>query len=400
MSVAPRILLIAGTCPGEPGVGGVILRDLVSIVGAQNLHCCWLNPLRNDNPQFLPELSVSFHQRRYETGWRPVRGILGDLAAFAASMSLRKSLIQKAVSEIKDRIRQFQPDMILSVMDCSTSVDVVHALTSEVTIPVRTIVWDDIETVSPPGTPDRRTGIQIRKRFADVLRRSQRVAVICENMQKAYQQKYGVQSLIIRHGMPEIFERERSETRTDETLRIGFAGSITTPDCIQSLIATLDGMGWRRNERNICLRMLGARFQLGTKSPQWIEYLGWRDVSETRDLLGQCDLLYLPQSFLPSLRNLSELSFPTKLSTYVAARCPILLHAPHYASLSDLWSRHALGPICDSLDTAALTAALDQGFNRTDPRRDEWLNAGDQVRTEVLNVRLFEQGVRVLLAAS
>ena len=67
--------MLSGTIPGEPGVGGVILNDLVNEVSAGVLSCIslptqpvvdlgWLNK--------APDLAGHF-VRRYETGWRPVR---------------------------------------------------------------------------------------------------------------------------------------------------------------------------------------------------------------------------------------------------------------------------------------------------------------------------------------
>lgn len=393
----PQVLLVSGTAPGEPGVGGVILRDLVQIVGFENCHVCWLNPYRDGRTTYIDGLSTTSHQRRYETGWRPLPGIAGETISRAAMFASRQPLIAKIAAEVKGQIERFKPSFLLCVLDSGLTIQVLRRLIQTLSIPIRTIVWDDVDTVCQEGVLDRWTRSAIQRDFAAVLQRSERVAVICENMQVSYQQKYRINSSIIRHGMPEVDDSLVRQDESDHVLRIGFAGSITTPDCMQSLIGTLDQLQWRSEGRNICLRMLGARFQLGTVSRQWIEYFGWRDVHETRDLLGQCDLLYLPQSFLPQLRHLSELSFPTKLSTYVAAGRPILLQAPSYGSLTNFWQHYPLGPVAGSLDQQALKSALLTGLESSPSQREGWALASRSAHRDALSVELFQNGVRRLL---
>lgn len=395
---SPRILLISGTSPGEPGVGGVILRDLVAIAGPENMHACWLNPLRNERPHYLSQLSTSFHERRYEHGWRPVKGLAGEFAAYGAASLLRNKLVSKTVGEVQSEIIRFQPDLILTVLESGMAVQVMRRLLPNLRVPLRTIVWDDVETFCPEGNLDRWTRSSIKTDFACVLKASERIAVICENMQQAYQRDYGISSFVIRHGMPEAEVSQGRASQQSNVLRIGFAGSITTPDCVQSFIAALDGMEWQHAGTNICLRILGARFQLGTRCKQWIEYFGWRDVTETRNLLGECDVLYLPQSFLPHLRHLSELSFPTKLSTYVAARTPILLQAPGYGSLSSYWQSYALGPHVGSLEMSHLQSGLQSVFDASSQQIEQWQQSIRKAHQDTLSVDLFDSGVKRLLS--
>ncbi|MEZ5942745.1 MAG: hypothetical protein R3C18_15230 [Planctomycetaceae bacterium] len=393
-----RVLLVAGTSPGEPGVGGVILRDLVATHGTEHMHACWLNPNRDKQPHYIPELATTFFERRYENGWRPVSGAVGELVSCVATNTLRRPLVNRAVQGIQQKVAQFKPDVVLCVLESGMAVQVMARLLKNLTVPVRTIVWDDVDTFCPEGNLDHWTRRTIANDFKAVLQASERVAVICENMQAAYKRDHGIDSFVLRHGMPRVDEASPQLQKRDEILRIGFAGSITTPDCIRSFINTLDSVGWNIAGHRVCLRMLGARFQLGTLSKQWIEYFGWRDVSETRDLLGECDLLYLPQSFEPKLRHLSELSFPTKLSTYVAARRPILLQAPEYASLRKFWTRYPLGPVIESLNEKDVQSGIEVIAQCDDDQQANWLQTITRAHEEALSEDLFREGVKRLLA--
>ena len=56
--------------------------------------------------------------------------------------------------------------------------------------------------------------------------------------------------------------------------------------------------------------------------------------SDVVEELAACDLTFLPQPFSDSKRFVAEYSFPTKLSSYLAAGTPCLVLAPANASLS------------------------------------------------------------------
>jgi uncharacterized protein Usg len=375
----------------------VILRDLVGIAGAEHMHACWLNPLKDQQPVYIPELSLSHHARQGETGRRFGGGYIGEVLSRGTTAYRQSQIINRTIDGIHQQLSRFRPDLILAVLDSPLCVRVMHRLLPELPTPLRTIVWDDVHTFCPAGQLDRWTRSGICREFGEVLQKSEQIAVICENMQRAYQTEYGVNSFVLRHGMPEAKAPLAEHKTTHGPLRLGFAGSITTPDCIQSLIAALDSLQWRIGDRDISLRMLGCRFQLWSRNRQNIEYLGWRDASETRDLLSECDALYLPQSFKPELRHLSELSFPTKLSTYVAARQPILLHAPDYGSLSTFWQQYALGPRVGNLQSTDVMTALQQSLQPAPQHRETWLHSAQQAHQQALSVELFTQGVRRLL---
>jgi hypothetical protein len=81
-------------------------------------------------------------------------------------------------------------------------------------------------------------------------------------------------------------------------------------------------------------------------------------VEYTVRSLSECDVNYMPQPFEPDWSPFSRLSFPTKLTTYLAAGAPLLVHAPGAASLPAFVIRYPFGVWCGSLDTSELKHAL------------------------------------------
>lgn len=394
-----KALLLTATAPGEPGVGGVILKDMIQLTGVEDWHCCWLASKHGPQDAYWKELPTTVHRRQFETGYRPVRGIAGEMISTVALRVCRFRMINSMVQTLTRLCQETQPDFVLAVLDTPAVIEAAHRFQQKSRVPVRSLVWDDVDVFCRQCQFDRWTERRIKHALADVLKRSERVAVICENMQTEYHRRYGIDSLILRHGVAPL---ETTAATTDkganDVYRIGFAGSNTAPDCLRVLIDGLDSMQWTIGGREVVLRLLGARYLLDSRRPQRIEYFGWRSVAETCQRLSECDVLYLPQSFTPENRSFSELSFPTKLSTYVTARRPILLHAPQYASLTSFWQRHSLGPHCDQCDVHAIRARMTEALLAEKTERDEWLAAIAHAHEQSLGVRQFAAGTEQLLS--
>lgn len=376
----------------------MILRDLVDAAGVENCQCCWLAPKHGSKEPYFPALATTVQPRQYETGYRPLRGLAGEAISAVAMRLLRPRMVREACVTVERMIRSFQPRFLLAVLESPAAIQVALAVHQRTRIPLRSIVWDDVDLFCRQGMLDRWTRAWIELSFQKALQASESVAVICENMQNAYRLEHGVDSFVLRHGVRVTMTESTGDvcSRRDHYL-IGFAGSNTAPDCLQSLVRALDQAGWRLNGREVVLRMLGARYLLDSRSPQRIEYFGWRSVTETRERLAECDLLYLPQSFAAESRRFSELSFPTKLSTYVAARRPIFLHGPDYASLAGFWQRFELGPQCQELAPDRVLESVGQALQRDSACESTWLNEIGRVHEQVLSQRQFEEGVRRLV---
>ncbi len=392
-----KVLLVSGTVPGEPGVGGVILRDLVEHIGFDRTRACLFVPRGQKERISLDELQTTELLRQYEPAFRPLSGIAGETLSYLAARSIRDRHMGKLASLVENEINSYKPDIILFVLESITSIEVSQRLINRVTVPIHCIVWDDVKLLCHQANLDRWTAGRLKENFGQVLKSSRKTAVICENMQQSYQQEYQINSIILRHGISSQQESLESNNTTDDIYRIGFAGSITAPDCMNSLIEALDQMSWRMNGRRVVLRLLGVRYLLDSRRPQHIEYFGWRDTESTSQLLAECDCLYLPQSFNSDLHYFSELSFPTKLSSYVVTKKPILLHSPEYSSLVSFWIDYSPGPHCSSLNPIELEQALQKVLTSDQKQTEAWILESEKIHNEVLSFANFCNSVDELV---
>ena len=355
------VLILSGTVPGEPGVGGVILQDLALSPFGQSMRCACIPTRQAFEQNWMSRCPVdcSAFSRRYDTGWRPFRGLAGEFCGYQVRKTLFRRHTRRLVNDIAQQFRNSGIRRVWAVLDCPTVIEVADRVSDALSVPLSVMVWDAPELLADQLTYDRWSQRSLLIRFGEVIRHADRVGVICEQMQSAYEQRFGKSNYVImRHGIDESLTRDLSITRSSSTMRIGFAGSITAPEVFQQLIRMLDAAQWSLENRTVTLRLIGSRYLLDSRSPQSIEYFGWRSSSETIGLLSECDILYLPQPFAPHLRDLAELSFPTKLGTYLAAAKPVLLHSPTYGSITPFFERFKLGEICNSLDHEGLRKAI------------------------------------------
>ncbi len=214
-------------------------------------------------------------------------------------------------------------------------------------------------------------------------------------MQAEYLRRFGKHGVIVRHGTDQQPVVQPGDL-ADEFVRIGFAGSVTARSAFACLLDTLDGMEWEIAGRPVALVLLGGRFDLWSRVPRRIEVLGWQSVESTIRLLSRCCVNYLPQPFEPERRAFAQFSFPSKLTTYLAAGVPILLHAPGHASLPSYFARRPFGALCDCLDASDLQRVLTR-LVADQPLRRQAQRQGALALNEEFSAACFERSFREFL---
>ena len=223
--------------------------------------------------------------------------------------------------------------------------------------------------------------------FEKTLRASTRCGVMCEAMKDEYETKYGVESVIMRHGIhPDKWRLSARETTGKKQFVIGFAGSLYAVNEWEALLSALSKLDWQIDGRDIIVRLMGPGIDFReTRSKRHIEYLGLlSSVDEVIEMMSQVDVAYLPYWFDEFHQLFVRQSFPTKLATYLAAGRPVFFHGPEDSSPAHFFRRFPVGLCCHSMEesdiieclrrfaidrefyamaTAAGRAALDQELN-------------------------------------
>lgn len=243
------------------------------------------------------------------------------------------------------------------IADSTAVIDCAYYAYRQQSFPFRLQVWDDVRHLAAQKHLDALSTSRVFKRFRFLLTRAKSVAVIGEQMADEYMSLGAKECVIIRHGLEAVTNVPALRPPT-ETFRIGFCGSAYASDAWSSLLKALDRMQWTILSRPVELCVVGSEANFVAGQPIVAKFWGRRSVAETARLMGECDLLYMPQSFQPNHDALSRWSFPTKLSTYVATGRAVFYHTPRYGSLVSFANQHGFNLVCDSLNPADVSQVL------------------------------------------
>lgn len=381
----PRTLLLTGTRPGRDGVGAILLSDQLALLPPGNVdvvHVLADGPIGADvviTRVGDHEWRVSFPRVSPASSGRIRRAARTLLSEWKLDRMLVRASAQLAVLARSRGIEQ-----IWSVLDTPMSIRMAPALAQASGLPLRALVWDDIEHQVDYFGLNRLGAWACRRAFEATVRRSVSLAVIGESMRACYLQRYGKAGLIVRHGVAPLEQAFAPMPKGKGAIRIGFAGSVTARGAFEALLGALDRLGWTIDGREVTLVLMGGRFDLKSSVPRRIECLGWRSPEETLAILGGCTLNYLPQPFEADKRAMAELSFPAKTSTMIATGVPIFVHAPEYASLARFGLQHPFAFVCRELAPDALATALRTACG-DDAARQQVLASARRVLAETLS---------------
>lgn len=360
-----KTLLIVGSVPGDRNVGQIFLKGMFSCIDPKDcVIAALLSPVEASSYQAdlnrnlnLP-YQVRIFDRPSEHAVRKLSGRIGGLASACHRLAYYDQKIKALTKQIETFASLHNVEQIWATLNMTSVIDIVYQLNQRLNLPLLSHVWDDVHHLCAQRKLDITIRRRTARRFGSILQRSQRTAVICEAMEQEYLHRYRVESKTIRYGVINQLITN-SQASISSEFRIGFSGSLY---CHTAWIAFQEALGllnWRIADRPIKLIVMSEKVCLTSKMPASIEYLGWQPTEEAaQEQLAKCDLLYLPQSFSRLDRSLTQLSFPTKLSTYASVGRPIFVHSPDYSSLAKFYRKHALGALCTSTEADDIVIAI------------------------------------------
>ena len=109
---------------------------------------------------------------------------------------------------------------------------------------------------------------------------------------------------------------------------------------------------------------------------------GHRAASEVPGIQRRADILFLPLAFRSPYPVLIRTSATSKLGEYLAARRPILVHAPPDSFISWYFREHGCGVVVDREDPAELARAVERLAGDAGLRREVSARAWERARTD------------------
>jgi hypothetical protein len=356
----PRLLLLTGTPPGTGNVGEIILRDLALHYGPRSMSCVAVVPSAYDwkSDVQLAELPVELIRSRYTHAKRGTQGRLGTAESiFDYLIGFRRER-SRLVEAIVSRAREQGVQRIFAVLNNPLIMAVAARVASALDVPLVTLVWDPPEYLLLQSRFDRYSRSLLLGDFRKCLGASTQVAVVSENLQAEYGQWTRAAVHILRHGLS--MGDEAVGDLGQEEWRIGFAGSMYSDCAWRAFLKALDHAGWRLAGRPVRLKVMTSRIEVRSGGPSSIDILGFRSPEAVQTVLANCHLNYMPQPFVSRLADLCRLSFPTKLTNYLAVGRPVFVHCPQTGALAKFFEFNRIGVLSTSLEPGAIVADLEK----------------------------------------
>jgi hypothetical protein len=353
MAHAPHILLVVNGRAASVGIADLFLGEIAKRYPAGHLSRVSLIP----------------------SGQVPAPGIWHGVAvnSFAAKASVLPGLStlrewvfwavgsERAVEGIRRLARREQFDVIWFVLNSPSVIHLVQPLAKALDLPYLATIWDPPEYFLRNMHIDPGTVLLLQRKFRAALRGARQVSVIGPGMRTEYKRSIGIEGVELNHGIaPELWRPQRTGLREAGKLTIGFAGSLYAKREWNTLISALTERRRMLAGRRVTIRFVGRKPRLGVRDADFVEHLGATTPERANEVLSGVDICYLPYWFSHKRRLEAALSFPSKLSSYVASGGGVFIHAPPYASPALFHEKYPVGISCGSLNTRDIVNALER----------------------------------------
>jgi hypothetical protein len=288
-------------------------------------------------------------------------------------------------------------ELVWAVLDSVTQITIASRVASALGVRLVVTIWDPPEWLSIETGFDWFSRRNLLRDFDRELRSSSATSVASEQMAKEYGKRYGIKPIVLIHGLhPNMIKPPARELTSEKEFIIGFIGTLYAFDAWQALLSALSEVNWRIEGRNVIIRVLSGAIAVTSLDRMHIEYLGWRSIEETIELMSQVDVTYLPYWFDERHSLSVRLCFPNRLATYMAAGRPVLFHGPEDSSPAHFLRRFPAGLSCHSLESSVII----ENLRRLVVDRELYANAtqaGQSALNEELNLQVFRQRFAALI---
>lgn len=194
-----------------------------------------------------------------------------------------------------------------------------------------------------------------------ILKRADGIVVTNEAVRDLLRKRYGVDSLVI-HNPCDISTYENLPVGSGEhngEVRIVYTGAIYEAhyDAIRNLLRAIEMLG--RPKVKLHLYTGFSHDVLTTKGIRGpVVFHNHKPASTIAGIQRRADVLFLPFAFKSAYPELIQVSSPSKIGEFLAARRPVLVHAPADSFVSKYFRKYDCGLVVDREDPNLLVEAL------------------------------------------
>ncbi len=358
---SPRLLVLRGQFPGAQHGGGVVMQELLAPYPQGN-YVCFAVDAHGHGAASTSDAGDARKQGRIVPR-PPRRGARWAMPLYRA-LGFRLGAAWR-VRQAVDFGRRHRVDLVWAELQ-GDPLFIARDVARGLGVPLVGTVWDDPEGWMQDKGYDRWSRRMVEREFAEALRSARCVSTAGEAMQAVYRDRYGVDSVILRHGFTRPAE---ASVANGGDCTIGFVGSPYGKDTWRAFLEPIASLNADPSRRRIRLQVFGAPGFPHSHPGVPIDIRGWAPADVMLQDLSKTDFCYLPYWFEAGKRAHVELSFPNKFETYIAATRPVFYHGPDYAGITRTVRDYDVGVCVHSLDPDLIAAAIARLMDDTNRRR-------------------------------
>lgn len=246
--------------------------------------------------------------------------------------------IKAAVSgELRTWIKQFNPEIIYTILGSLEWMELVRKVSREFNIPVVVHMMDDW-----PAVMYRRGifGPFMRRRMESELQKMMKEAAaclsICDAMSEAYEKRYGRKFLAFHNALPaeNWLKKARKDWASSSPFTVVYAGALMPDSQLSSVKDVAEAVAdLQREGRDIEFQIYSPWYFANPYRGEleregYVKVFEMPETMDIEELFAHADLLLLPVNFDKASRKYIRYSMPTKVPAYMFSGTPTLAYGP------------------------------------------------------------------------
>ncbi len=364
----PRVLIVAGFSPERGAGAGALARGLLDEYPADRIAWCTLRKHVGGSTWWRPEIP------RSTSPLPAVRGLQRSAVVRAVYRAIGCRIEAAIAARAALRAAEtFNAELCWAILDANVLLAIDRFL-GQCDVPAHVSVHDDpgvVIRMGPSALPRQRVLAALRR----CLLRAKSRDCISERMADRYRRDYGVDSIVVTHGVDAETAARSAESRRRPAQRVHVAmvgAASCPPPWPQNLAEALAQLG-RRSGGTATFHHFGHPLPAVTDADfRFHSFLPQREFGE---FLSGVHVGYACDPITPLGREFAATSFPTKIVTYVGAAMPFVYHGPRDSTVGDFLDEYRAGVIVESLEPAALARGFHYVLTSYEPMVRECVRA-------------------------
>ncbi len=387
MSTLPKLLFLATSLPGTRHGGGVVQDEVLRRYPRDRYVCVSLKPPEwqaspEQTPASLngvPYLVAPVTPEPLLRGVRFYRPVARALGFFLVTPWRVRQLVAFGRRHGVELVwAEFMGESLLLAARVAAGLQV----------PLVGTIWDDPDGWLADANYDFLSRRLLLLCFREALQAARKVSTVSEAMQAEYRRRYGLESVILRYGHDPVDAVFPPPRRNLENTVVGFAGNIYGEDAWRSFLVACARLNAEGQLPPLKIKIFGSEGFPYPHPGVEVTCEGWLPQREMLRRLAMVDFCYLPYWFMPSKRRHAEFSFPTKLTTYLAAGRPVLYQGPEYAGASRIMRDWGLGLCVHSREQEEISPVI-KHLILDEPLKENFSRAAREAFAKEFNARVM-----------